>query len=622
MNQKGFQGPLLPSRKLMGQIVYALVCVHLITISECVKLDEYILDFQELTFNTGELHKQHQRAKRSTRGSLHLNFQAYDRHFGLRLKRDTEIFSPDHEILEYEELKPVDTSFIYTGHVEGVPGSHAHLAIINGTPRGHVHIPGNTTYHIEAAEQYFEKPSFHSVIYPESHMDKDPFRDRRKNDDVGSCGMDRVKEWMDKVARSAVEEPVIETKREKRSSPPEFSHYEGEPAKSKYFSHPNSLWAQQERKKRAPLGVNNTCFLYLRSDPMMWKFVKNDKFKQTLTDERAKEEILAFFASHVSALKNIFHRTVFTTYNNDLRYSGINFVVQRTSIMTPENQKCGTEAESNYCLEHIDVSNFLNLNSMDQHNEFCLAYIFTHRDFTRGTLGLAWVGAREVASGGICERHKSYVEATTTVPKSLNTGIVTTVNYGKAVPARVSQLTFTHEVGHNFGSPHDQGDECAPFGTGEVNAQDGNYIMFASATMGDRPNNDDFSVCSRDNITLLLHAVVNEQKGKKNCFKPSKTAFCGNGIKEESEECDCGYASDCNDQCCYGRDSVEGEQCTLRLNITAGLRRSRRHKVMCSPTAGPCCTAECQFITNDEVQCLPQDDCKKATYCKYPLYHV
>ena len=58
-----------------------------------------------------------------------------------------------------------------------------------------------------------------------------------------------------------------------------------------------------------------------------------------------------------------------------------------------------------------------------------------------------------VASGGICERHKSYVEATTTVPKSLNTGIVTTVNYGKAVPARVSQLTFTHEVGHNFGSP-------------------------------------------------------------------------------------------------------------------------------------------------------------------------
>ncbi|GFS23813.1 disintegrin and metalloproteinase domain-containing protein 10, partial [Elysia marginata] len=171
------------------------------------------------------------------------------------------------------------------------------------------------------------------------------------------------------------------------------------------------------------------------------------------TDARAKEEILAFFASHVSALKNIFTRTQFTTYNKDLRYSGVNFVVQRTSIMTPQNQFCGNTKRSSYCNEHIDVSNFLNLNSMDQHNEFCLAYIFTHRDFTRGTLGLAWVGAREVASGGICERHKTYMENQETVPKSLNTGIVTTVNYGKAVPARVSQLTFTHEVGHNFGSP-------------------------------------------------------------------------------------------------------------------------------------------------------------------------
>ena len=66
---------------------------------------------------------------------------------------------------------------------------------------------------------------------------------------------------------------------------------------------------------------------------------------------------------------------------------------------------------------------------------------------------------------------------------------------------------------------HDKGEDCAPFGTTLPNSKDGNYIMFASATMGDRPNNDDFSRCSKDNITRMLHVVVNQQNQKKNCLK-------------------------------------------------------------------------------------------------------
>ena len=57
------------------------------------------------------------------------------------------------------------------------------------------------------------------------------------------------------------------------------------------------------------------------------------------------------------------------------------------------------------------------------------------------------------ASGGICEKYKSFPEGGKQVLKSLNTGIVTLVNYGDDVAPRVSQLTFAHEVGHNFGSP-------------------------------------------------------------------------------------------------------------------------------------------------------------------------
>ena len=41
----------------------------------------------------------------------------------------------------------------------------------------------------------------------------------------------------------------------------------------------------------------------------------------------------------------------------------------------------------------MDVSNFLNLHSQKKHDDFCLAYVFTFRDFTGGTLGLAWVAS-------------------------------------------------------------------------------------------------------------------------------------------------------------------------------------------------------------------------------------
>ena len=39
------------------------------------------------------------------------------------------------------------------------------------------------------------------------------------------------------------------------------------------------------------------------------------------------------------------------------------------------------------------MEKFLELNSEQNHDQYCLAYVFTDRDFDDGVLGLAWVAA-------------------------------------------------------------------------------------------------------------------------------------------------------------------------------------------------------------------------------------
>jgi hypothetical protein len=109
---------------------------------------------------------------------------------------------------------------------------------------------------------------------------------------------------------------------------------------------------------------------------------------------------------------------------------------------------------------------------------------------------------------------------------------------------------------------HDAG-SCVPTST-NPNEPAGNYIMFASATSGDRSNNNKFSECSIRNMTNVLDAVLNGNNGKINCFVESEEAFCGNAIREEGEVCDCGFLADCNktDSCCYHQES--DKKCTLK----------------------------------------------------------
>lgn len=129
---------------------------------------------------------------------------------------------------------------------------------------------------------------------------------------------------------------------------------------------------------------------------------------------------------------------------------------------------------------------------------------------------------------------------------------------------------------------------------------------------GNLPNNAKFSNCSSEKIAFLIDEVVNERNGKVNCLTDSKEAFCGNGILEQGEECDCGYEEECTDVCCNPRRTGGRNNdlsCTLKIDPNTNT------KYECSPAQGPCCSKECSFVAASSLICRSSTECKKEQKC-------
>uniref|UniRef100_A0A674NF73 Disintegrin and metalloproteinase domain-containing protein 10 n=1 Tax=Takifugu rubripes TaxID=31033 RepID=A0A674NF73_TAKRU len=505
-------------------------------------LNKYIRHYEGLSYDTGVLHSSHQRAKRALspeEKTVQLDFHAHGRHFNLRMTRDTSIFSPDLVVDVSGEEASTDTSHIYTGEIFGEKGTLSHGSVVDGRFEGFIKTHQGT-YYVEPSERYLkgQKASFHSIIYHEDDIDYP-----HKYGSEGGCADHSVFDRMRKYQASAVE----------HSSPPHG---------------PVIL-----RRKRAAAKEKNTCQLFIQTDHFFYKYYGT------------REAVVAQISSHVKAINSIYQVTDFKGIRN------ISFMVKRIRINTTDVE---TDRSNPFRFANIGVEKFLELNSEQNHDDYCLAYVFTDRDFDDGVLGLAWVGAPSGSSGGICEKSKLYSDGK---KKSLNTGIITVQNYGSHVPPKVSHITFAHEVGHNFGSPHDSGLECTP---GESKSQDkkerGNYIMYARATSGDKLNNNKFSSCSIGNISAVL------LKKRDDCFVESGQPICGNGMVEPGEECDCGYSDQCKDPCCYSANEAEGKRCKLQPGK------------ICSPSQGPCCTAACAFKGTNE-RCRLDSDCAKEGKC-------
>jgi disintegrin and metalloproteinase domain-containing protein 10 len=88
----------------------------------------------------------------------------------------------------------------------------------------------------------------------------------------------------------------------------------------------------------------------------------------------------------------------FADFDEDGDYDNINFIIKRIKVHT------NSKADRYKFPGNYGVETFLEKFSEDNFDAFCLAYMFTYRDFDGGTLGLAWTGDLTNA-GGVCERN-------------------------------------------------------------------------------------------------------------------------------------------------------------------------------------------------------------------------
>ena len=549
--------------------------------------------FEPLHLDAAQLHEQHERVRRGLvdDGQVRVNFAAFGQQFALRMERNRNLFSQGLKAVSVdadgvERDIDVDLTIFYRGRCENNPDAVAHAILSNGSFDGAIHTE-DEIYVIEPSRTYIKEPhAFNHVIYRRSDVDI-PDELNPASPNYLKCGVqDSLIDEQDAMllaSRQSVSELKASKRRESRS------------------------------RARRDMGSDRTCTLAITADHTFY-----DKFKGSqATDLEAFNQMVRYVDGGKlaragpappcaaccregardkrphrvasSAADVIYRNTEFSA-----GITGFSFAIKNAIVWK------SASAPGYYLSDmSLDAQGVLNKFSEQNWDGVCLAHLFLYRNLPNGILGLAWLGSPAPNSGGGVCRKSALVNG---VMKNLNSGITTTVNNGADIPVYVSELTFAHEVGHNYGTNHDDfyADQPPGFPQCIPGGDAGNFIMFASATSGTKPNNRQFSSCSK----TAMYSVMLARSEDGNCFMPDLPDICGNRIVEGNEECDCGITDPSMTELCQSIDPCCTPNCTLKAGAE------------CSPHANLCCSMDdlC-LITTETRLCASEAPCLEESHC-------